>query len=133
MNESFSRQHMNEAIAQARRNDLEEDPIIRVYFVQESGVGAIKIGVSRNLPVRLGLLKADNPHEIKVLGTIAGGYSVESHLHFFFRYARIRGEWFRPVPELLEYICEIDSTTRDAEKKREEAFEKLRNMKGLVG
>ena len=32
---------------------------------------------------------------------------VESAIHHRFRHARVRGEWFRPVPELLSYIDEV--------------------------
>lgn len=34
-------------------------------------------------------------------------YQTEREMHQRFANARIRGEWFRPVPELLAYIAEI--------------------------
>ena len=39
--------------------------------------------------------------------TIDGGREAEWVLHRRFAHARIRGEWFRPVPELFEYIASI--------------------------
>lgn len=75
-----------------------------IYFVVESGSGAIKIGVTTNVKKRVISLQRDTPHTVKLLATMRGNFQVESLLHRLFAYARIRGEWFRPVPELLEYI-----------------------------
>ena len=49
------------------------------------------------------------PHSLVVLATINGDHGIETILHKRFAHARIRrrGEWFRPVPELLAYIAEI--------------------------
>lgn len=78
-----------------------------VYFLRESGVGAIKIGTSTNVALRVRSISRDMPHEVTLLATMPGGHQVEALLLAFFKHARIRGEWFRPVPELLEYIEEL--------------------------
>jgi hypothetical protein len=78
---------------------------MRVYFVQESGTGAIKIGVAKDVKARMASLGTGTPHVLTVLGVIDGDVVLEETLHEQFRHARIRGEWFRPVPELLEYIA----------------------------
>jgi len=78
-----------------------------VYFLRESGMGAIKIGVSRNLERRISSMRSNTPHEITVLGSVRVDWRFEGELQCRFAYARIRGEWFRPVEELLKYIEEI--------------------------
>lgn len=80
------------------------DGVMKVYFAQESGLGAIKIGTSRQLPKRLAELSRILPYEIRLLVAIDGGREAEWTIHNRFASARIRGEWFRPVPELLAYI-----------------------------
>jgi hypothetical protein len=78
-----------------------------IYFLQESGMSAIKIGTSTNVSRRVRSLECGMPHELTLLTTMSGGHSMEALIHRFFGYARIRSEWFRPVPALLEYIAEI--------------------------
>ena len=85
----------------------------RVYFVQESGVGAIKIGTARNVGARVSNMAVGTPHLLTVLVVISGNREVERSLHSRFRHARIRGEWFRPVPELLAYIASLKEGARE--------------------
>lgn len=77
-----------------------------VYFVQESGTNAIKIGTTRNVKQRISELMLNVPYLLSVLTVIEGNHEVEHALHARFAKHRIRGEWFRPVPELLTYIEE---------------------------
>ena len=77
-----------------------------VYFVQENSSGAIKIGVAKNVNKRVQNMAVSTPHLLAVLAVIDGDQVVEQTLHHRFARARIRGEWFRPVPELLAYIAE---------------------------
>lgn len=79
----------------------------KIYFAQESGMGAIKIGVARSVGVRIENLKVGMPHEVTLLATMDGDREAETEMHCKFAHARIRGEWFRPVPELLEYIAAL--------------------------
>lgn len=87
---------------------------MKVYFVQESGTGAVKIGTSKQLRNRLAELSRILPYEIKLLAAVDGGRETEWTIHNRFEQARIRGEWFRPVPELLAYIDEIKSQKEDS-------------------
>lgn len=91
----------------AAQTDDRPDGTMKVYFVRESGMGAIKIGVSKQLNKRMSELSRILPYKIDLLATIAGGREVEWTLHNRFDHARIQREWFRPVPELLAYIEEI--------------------------
>ena len=58
-----------------------------------------------------------------------GGRGVEGLMHMLFAHARIRGEWFRPVPELLAYAVEIDETASCDKRDEEALFEKRRNIR----
>lgn len=78
-----------------------------VYFVQESGMMAIKIGVAKDVDGRVREMAVGTPHLLVVLAVVNGDRRVEQSLHARFARARIRGEWFRPVPELLAYIEQI--------------------------
>ncbi len=52
-------------------------------------------------------LSTSTPLSLDVLAVIDGNWNTEQALHRRFARARIRGEWFRPVPELLAHIAEI--------------------------
>lgn len=78
------------------------DPSV-VYFIQDEQ-GAIKIGRSTNAQDRLSALQTSTASKLSMIGTINGGAWTEGQLHQYFAGARIRGEWFRPVPQLIEYI-----------------------------
>lgn len=79
-----------------------------VYFIQEYPRGYVKIGFAENdVMMRLAALQTGNPRLLKVVGIIDGaGVEIEAELHNAFRAARVRGEWFRPTPELMSYIKE---------------------------
>lgn len=76
-----------------------------VYFVQAHS-GRIKIGRSVNPVVRLGALRSGSPEPLFLLGVMLGDFADERALHARFRACRISGEWFSPVPKLLEFIRE---------------------------
>jgi hypothetical protein len=72
------------------------------YFIQAGPGGPIKIGSSRNLPVRLRTLCAMFPVPLKLLGIIEG--DVEDRCHFQLGAFRLRGEWFTPSEVVLDFI-----------------------------
>lgn len=75
-----------------------------VYFVTDGE--NIKIGYSGAPVVRLTDLQAANARPLAILGVIAGTYATEGKLHARFQNSRVRGEWFKPVPEMLAFIKE---------------------------
>ena len=76
-----------------------------VYFVQEGEGGAIKIGYAKNPIARLKELQVANPDKLNMLGVIrVDSGNLEYLIHKKFAHLKIRGEWFRPEKELLEYI-----------------------------
>lgn len=87
------------------------NPNARVYFVQESTPdGFIKIGFTATKMTghrgRLTMLQNGNPRRLVILATMPGSKLFELQLHHRFDSARVMNEWFRPVPELLEFIEE---------------------------
>lgn len=76
----------------------------RIYFIQAGDEGPIKIGYSGRLHYRLQSLATACPWPPRLLLSIAGTRTKESRLHRTFAEHRLNGEWFEPVPELLDYI-----------------------------
>jgi hypothetical protein len=87
-----------------------------VYFVQAETLGLIKIGVANQASRRFVSLQADSPDPLRLLGimTCENHGALEFTLHLRFAHLRVRGEWFRPDPELLAFIEEnvIDEDER---------------------
>lgn len=76
-----------------------------IYFIQDSGTLFIKIGFTDSDPMdRLKALQTGCPSQLVLLWSCDGDISAEGSLHCRFADARDRGEWFRPVPELLRFI-----------------------------
>lgn len=102
------KQDVIDRIEETRHENPFSGSSMEVYFLQERGAGAIKIGTSANVEKRIRSLGRIMPHELVLLVTMPGGHRIEALAHGLFKRARIRGEWFLPVPELLEYIAEIE-------------------------
>jgi predicted transcriptional regulator len=85
-----------------------------VYFIQGTRGGPIKIGTSSQVGARLYALSVSQKKKLRVLRTIPGSYPAERALHEKFAHAHTgKGrEWFKPVPELLEFIANPTSEIR---------------------
>lgn len=83
-----------------------EGPV--VYFIQAGESGPIKIGFTeRPVAHRLSNLQTASADELRALVCVSGTRQHESDLHFRFRDHHIRGEWFKPAADLLEYIASL--------------------------
>lgn len=80
-----------------------------VYFVQGIGGGPIKIGAAKDIAKRVRQLQCAAADRLTVLSMALGGFVEEKRLHTWFRAARMSGEWFAPVDELLEHIDALPS------------------------
>lgn len=78
-----------------------------IYFIQAEGVGHIKIGFTDkdDAIIRLAELQVGSPVKLVLLGTIPGTMQDETDLHRRFASAHVIGEWFKPVPELMDLIA----------------------------
>lgn len=78
-----------------------------VYFIQTES-GTIKIGQSLDINGRMQSLQRSSGEMMRLVGWIHDTNVIktplETKLHRRFAKARVMGEWFRPVPELIEYI-----------------------------
>lgn len=74
-----------------------------VYFARFGEL--IKIGFTTNLQTRMASVQPD-----EVLLTLPGGRPHERALHEVFKQHRVRGEWFRSCPEILDFIEEQKTT-----------------------
>lgn len=77
-----------------------------IYFIQVGTDGPIKVGRTRCSPlVRMDSLQIGIPFDLRLRAVIIGVQpSVEIEIHRQFTHLHIRGEWFRPEPELLDFI-----------------------------
>ena len=85
-----------------------------IYFLKEnSRYGKVKIGYSNNIKKRLESLQVANSNELLVLLVANGGQRAEKGLHHKFKSLRVRGEWYKPAPELMKFIDEIKMAELD--------------------
>lgn len=75
-----------------------------IYFAQAVSGGDIKIGTTDRWSQRRPNLEGELGFKLVALGIMDGAEPVEKSLHRQFSHLRVRGEWFRPDPELLDFI-----------------------------
>ena len=81
-----------------------------VYFIRVDTVdGPIKIGRSLDPAKRLGELATQIPWGVTLLAQVSGDWAMERNIQDCFADAHMRGEWFRPIPRLLEAIERIQA------------------------
>ena len=95
------------------------------YFVQSGDCGPIKIGKTVHVLKRMRAIGTDNAESLKLVGVI--GRDVESQLHVVFEHLCVRGEWFGPAPELVDFIIE----NRDPEVQEMHMMLGVRSLKDL--
>lgn len=79
-----------------------------VYFIQAEALGLIKIGSAINADKRLTDLQSGCPDRLRLIGFIATNdiIATEREMHRRFRDHRDHHEWFRPSPEIFDWINE---------------------------
>lgn len=77
-----------------------------IYFIQRGTDGPIKIGftASDETKMRLTYMQVGCPWPLTERALIDGDEIAEKAMHRKFDYARVRGEWFYPVVEILQFI-----------------------------
>jgi len=78
-----------------------------VYFIQGQCGGAIKIGFSKKPEMRLKELQTGYPDTLTILLMIPGSESDEAAFHKMFEEFRLKGEWFRPDPYIINKLKEM--------------------------
>lgn len=90
--------------ARLYREQLAHTDHVFAYAIQAGENGPVKIGLAKNPRERLATLQTGNHEELRGLAAWRVLPIEEKLLHDEFRHAHIRGEWFRPVPELTEHV-----------------------------
>jgi hypothetical protein len=72
------------------------------YFLQAGASGPIKIGSTKNLPVRIRTLMTMSPIPLRLLGVMKGDHEETCHMRL--GVYRIHGEWFAPAEPVLDFI-----------------------------
>lgn len=86
---------------------------MRIYFMKPVGMdGPIKIGCSRNLDGRLQHLARWSPFPLEFIGSVKGDIVFERAIHRRFAADLVHSEWFRPSPELSEFMAKALSVQR---------------------
>lgn len=83
-------------------------PAVLVYFIRATTVGLIKIGKADCVHTRFRTIRNMSPDTLQIMGCVHSedGSALERHLHERFASDRSHGEWFKPSPELLQFIEE---------------------------
>jgi hypothetical protein len=77
-----------------------------LYFI-EAETGQIKIGIARDVDVRLAGLRTMSPVGLKLLVVVPGGHALERSYHVRFAAHRLHGEWFERHPDILAEIARL--------------------------
>jgi len=93
---------MNSIENHGTKRDLENG---FTYFVRDGDV--IKIGYSAHPARRINTLQSGIARPLEVLAVVGMEIADEFSLHQQFAHLRVRGEWFRAEPELIEFIESI--------------------------
>ncbi len=88
-----------------------------IYFAQcQDDHGYIKIGYTKDVDARIASFQCGCPYPIVLLAWFQSddAKNVETSLIDRFRHLRVRCEWFRPDPELLEAIARFGTVKAKA-------------------
>lgn len=75
-----------------------------IYFIQDALLN-IKIGFSETVDARVRTHQTSNSAKLTTLLVMDGGREMEGALHDRFAGYRVAGEWFKPGPEIIEFIA----------------------------
>lgn len=91
-------------LEQLRREAFRTAERIYCYAIQAGPDGPIKIGVARKPAERLKTLQTGNASELRGLAAWRVLPYEEAAIHKAFADLRLRGEWFKPAPELIDFV-----------------------------
>lgn len=93
------------------------NPSASGYVYAISNGAAVKIGWSSSHPGlpagRMAQLQTAHVEELRLIGALLAAPELERTLHARFAEHRIRGEWFRCVPEIVEYFDKHEEAAQE--------------------
>lgn len=95
----------SEFMRQIRREEKKPAKAL-VYFIAAQS-GPIKIGMAANPKARLAGLQTSHHERLELLATCRGGANQERLYHYQFKEHRLKGEWFKRVPEIEAEIARL--------------------------
>ena len=78
-----------------------------VYFLQSETNNQIKIGYTRDIHQRIMQLQVNKKDKLRFLLMVPGNYGYEARLHQFFKRHNVDGEWYKPDPEIFNYMDKL--------------------------
>jgi hypothetical protein len=77
-----------------------------IYFIRDTGTGAIKIGYSKNPGKRMTGLQSATASKLEMIGTMQGGLEHEAEFQDRFKKHHLQGEWYKGdiFPEIQEIL-----------------------------
>ncbi len=97
------------------REAMATGPLTWLYAIRAGHSGPIKIGVTNAPATRLATLQQGNPDTLHGIAAWRGFTFEERQLHDEFAAVRLHGEWFRPVPELVDLMLALGGNFCDWE------------------
>jgi hypothetical protein len=116
------------------RRLFDSENTMKIYLLQSGDTDCFKIGVSENIAFRIQDLQVGNPYQIKLVASANmdrevfnphAAHITEQALHAIFRDVRLRGEWFKLLPDEVEMLR---VSYRILEHGTEDELRGLRNM-----
>lgn len=89
------------------------EDFVYLYAIQQGENGPIKLGLAKDPRERLKTLQQGNPERLHGLAAWRALRLEERQLHEEFAADRLVGEWFRPTPELVDFVLKLGGIFED--------------------
>ena len=93
---------------------IEKEDLTNIYFIvvkinkNRFWDNRVKIGISKNVKKRMGVLKTGNPFDLSIMYSFKIEKSrakyLENSLHRKFNWSHVSGEWFQMHPCIKEWV-----------------------------
>jgi Meiotically Up-regulated Gene 113 (MUG113) protein len=90
-------------------NNFKLQVVEMVYFIQVKNGGPIKVGHATNPEKRFQAVQGCNHEELELITVVTGGCSLEHKIHQDLKKYNLRGEWFHPTKEVIDYMINLKS------------------------
>lgn len=93
-----------------------------IYMVRAGSDGPLKIGRAADVRKRLSELQVSHHERLHLLGAMPGDAEEEAAIHARFAAHRLRGEWFRPAAEIIEFAAKHPLPPRPSKRRPDTAL-----------
>lgn len=85
------------------------DWFVWMYAIQAGDSGPVKLGIAKSPRLRMKTLQTGNAEVLRVIATWRIPIAAEKEIHAELAAHHIRGEWFRPHPEVIAFVQASDA------------------------